>query len=200
MEGASTPVFHFIYSKKTAATFRDSLHLASSQKEYFLFLSGVSFVLQHLTCALNGECHLLYLWCSLKRSCRVGCFRFMRAVPGDSLPRGLLLQAGNTGHIEHDPEEEQRLIAKLVQLLLEGFLQLHPALGRGLGLSLEPQSKVMGLWARERRRGQGRLKEDNAEGEKMANKYWDRRQTWQQTCISPSHLIKPLMSTVKLTY
>jgi len=67
-----------------------------------------------------------------------------------ALPCGLLLQPGNTGHIEHDPEEEQRLIAKLVQLLLEGFLQLHPALGRGLGLSLEPQPEEMGLDAGER--------------------------------------------------
>lgn len=64
---------------------------------------------------------------------------------GDSLPGGFLLQSGNTGHVEHDSEEEKWLIAKLVQLLLEGFLQLHPAMGRGLGLPLEPQPKVMGL-------------------------------------------------------
>lgn len=64
---------------------------------------------------------------------------------GDSLPGSFLLQPGNTGHVEHDSKEEQWLIAKLVQLLLEGFLQLHPALGRGLGLPLEPQPKEMGL-------------------------------------------------------
>lgn len=64
---------------------------------------------------------------------------------GDRLPGGFLLQPGNTGHVEHHSEEEQWLIAKLVQLLLEGFLQLHPAMGRGLGLSLEPQPEVMGL-------------------------------------------------------
>lgn len=70
----------------------------------------------------------------------------------DSLPGGFLLQPGNTGHVEHDSEEEQWLIAKLVQLLLEGFLQLHPAVSRGLGLSLEPQPEVMGLEPEERRR------------------------------------------------
>lgn len=64
---------------------------------------------------------------------------------GDSLPGGFLLQPGDTGYVEHNSKEEQRLIAKLVQLLLEGFLQLHPTLGRGLGLSLEPQTEVMGL-------------------------------------------------------
>ena len=61
------------------------------------------------------------------------------------LPGGFLLQPGNTGNIEHDSKKEQWLIAKLVQLLLEGFLMFHPALGRGLGLPLEPQPKVMGL-------------------------------------------------------
>lgn len=64
---------------------------------------------------------------------------------GDSLPGGFLLQPGNAGHVEHDSEEEEWLIAKLVQLLLEGFLQLHPTVGRGLGLSLEPQPEVMSL-------------------------------------------------------
>ena len=63
----------------------------------------------------------------------------------ESLPGGFLLQPGNTGHVEHDSEEEQRLVAKLIQLLLEGFLQLHPAMGRGLGLPMEPQPEVMGL-------------------------------------------------------
>ena len=54
------------------------------------------------------------------------------------LPGGFLLQSGNTGHVEHDSEKEQWLVSELVQLLLERFLQLHPAMGRGLGLSLEP--------------------------------------------------------------
>lgn len=61
------------------------------------------------------------------------------------LPGGFLLQAGYAGHVEHDPEEKQRLIAKLVQLLLEGFLQLHPTLRRSLGLPLEPQAEVGSL-------------------------------------------------------
>lgn len=63
----------------------------------------------------------------------------------DSLPGGFLLQPGNIGNIEHDSKEEQWLIAKLVQLLLEGFLEFHPTFFRGLGLPLEPQSKVMCL-------------------------------------------------------
>lgn len=71
----------------------------------------------------------------------------------DSLPGGFLLQPRNIRHVEHDSEEEQRLIAKLVQLLLEGFLQLHPAMGRGLSLSMEPQSEVMGLEPRRETKG-----------------------------------------------
>lgn len=68
---------------------------------------------------------------------------------GDSLPGGLLFQPGDVGHVEHDSKEEQWLIAKLVQLLFEGFLQFHPTLSRGLGLPLEPQAEVMGLETRE---------------------------------------------------
>lgn len=56
-----------------------------------------------------------------------------------------MLQPRNAGHVEHDSEEEQWLVAKLVQLLLEGFLQLHPALGRSLSLSMEPQAEIMSL-------------------------------------------------------
>lgn len=86
---------------------------------------------------------------------------------GDCLPGGFLLQPGNTRHVEHNSEEEQWLIAKLVQLLLEGFLQLHPAMGRGLVLSLEPQPEVMGLDPGKRRRegqcgAQGRGREMKA--------------------------------------
>lgn len=69
------------------------------------------------------------------------------------LPGGFLLQLRHTRHVEHDPEEEQRLVAKLVQLLLEGFLQLHPAMSRGLRLSVEPQPEVMGLEQRREMKG-----------------------------------------------
>lgn len=66
-----------------------------------------------------------------------------------SLPGGFLLQLRNVRHVEHHSEEEQRLVAKLVQLLLEGLLQFHPAVGRGLGLPVEPEPKVMRLgWGR----------------------------------------------------
>lgn len=61
------------------------------------------------------------------------------------LPGGLVLQPRHAGHVEHDAKDEQRLVAELVQLLLEGLLQLHPALRRGLGLPVEPQAKVVGL-------------------------------------------------------
>ena len=77
----------------------------------------------------------------------------------ESLPGGFLLQPGNTGHVEHDSEEEQRLVAKLIQLLLEGFLQLHPAMGRGLGLPMEPQPEVMGLEPRRGERERERRRE-----------------------------------------
>lgn len=66
----------------------------------------------------------------------------------EPLPGGFLLQLWNIWHIEHDSKEEQWLIAKLIQLLLEGFLQFHPAMGWSLSLSMEPQPKVMGLETR----------------------------------------------------
>lgn len=69
------------------------------------------------------------------------------------LPGGFLLQLRHTRHVEHDSEEEQRLVAKLVQLLLEGFLQLNPAMSRGLSLSVEPQPEVMGLEQRREMKG-----------------------------------------------
>lgn len=71
-----------------------------------------------------------------------------------SLPGGFLLQLRDVRHVEHHSEEEQRLVAKLVQLLLEGLLQLHPAMGRGLGLPVEPEAEVMRLG---RRRGGQRV-------------------------------------------
>lgn len=95
-------------------------------------------------------------------------------VTGNTLPCGLLLQPGDTGHVEHDSKEEQRLIAKLVQLLLEGFLQLHPALGRGLGLSLEPQPEEMGLEASLGRRREGQC---GAQGRGMAME--ERNEVWR---------------------
>lgn len=66
-------------------------------------------------------------------------------IPGD-----FLLQQRNIRNVEHDPKEEKRLVAILVQLLLESFLQLHPALSRGLGLSMEPQPEVVSLGQRRR--------------------------------------------------
>jgi hypothetical protein len=45
-----------------------------------------------------------------------------------SVPGGLLLQPGHLGNVEHHPEDQQRLVAELVQLLLQWFLQVNPSL------------------------------------------------------------------------
>lgn len=62
---------------------------------------------------------------------------------GILIPCGLLLQSGYTGHIEHYPEEKQRLIGKFVQLLLQRFFQFHPSCL--LALAEKPKAKVVCL-------------------------------------------------------
>lgn len=62
---------------------------------------------------------------------------------GIHIPCYLLLQSGNAGHIEHYPEEKQRLIGKFVQLLLQRLFQFNPA--GLLALAEKPKAKVVCL-------------------------------------------------------
>ena len=62
---------------------------------------------------------------------------------GNHIPCYLLLQSGNTGHIEHYPKEKQRLIGKFVQLLLQRLFQFNPA--GLLALAEKPKAEVVRL-------------------------------------------------------
>lgn len=62
---------------------------------------------------------------------------------GKHIPCHLLLQSGNTGHIEHHPKEKQRLIGKFVQLLLQRLFQFNPAVL--LVLAEKPETEVVSL-------------------------------------------------------
>lgn len=62
---------------------------------------------------------------------------------GKHIPCYLLLQSGNTGHIEHYTKEKQRLIGKFVQLLLQRLFQFNPAVL--LALAEKPKAEVVSL-------------------------------------------------------
>lgn len=72
---------------------------------------------------------------------------FLSQAAGNSSPGDLLLQLGNRGHIKHHSKVDGGLQRVLVQLLLQGFLQIHPA--TLILLVVVPEAEVRDLEGRE---------------------------------------------------